>query len=111
MVHRLALFLGGVGAAAVLALAMGMGGLLSAAPTAADTAPAINGGDQVVAAAPNTTKTIVDKVYVEPTPDPVVVHVNKPPRNNPPVATVRPPRGGERERGERGDRGERGGDD
>jgi len=107
MVHRLALFLGGVGAAAVLALAMGMGGWLSAAPLAADTGSVINGGTQPVAAAPDTTKTIIDKVYVEPTPDPVVVHVNKPPRTNPPVAPVSRPRGGERERG---DRGERGGD-
>jgi hypothetical protein len=110
MVHRLALFLGGVGAAAVLALAMGMGGLLSAAPIAADTGLAINGGDQAVAAAPQTTKTVIDKVYVEPTPDPVVVHVNKPARTNPPVANVSQPRAGERERGERGDGRERGDD-
>ena len=108
MVHRLALFLGGIGAAAVLALAMGLGGLLSAAPIAADTGSVIPGGDQTVAAAPQATKTIIDKVYVEPTPDPVVVHVNKPPRSTAPAATVTRPRRGERERG---DRGERGGDD
>ena len=107
MVHRLALLLGAVGAAAVLALAMGLGGLLQAAPTAADTGLSVNGGDQTVAVAPTTTKTIIDKVYVKPTPAPVVVHVNKPPRNNAPAATVRRPRGG----GERGDRGERGGGD
>ncbi len=106
MVHRLALFLSGVGAAAVLALAMGLGGVLSTAPTAADTASAVNGGNQTVAAAPDTTKTVVDKVYVEPTPDPVVVHVNKPPRNNAPAATVSPPRAGERERSDRGERGD-----
>ena len=105
MVHRLALLLGAVGAAAVLALAMGLGGLLQTAPTAADTGLAVNGGDQTLAAAP-ATKTIIDKVYVEPTPAPVVVHVNKPPRNTAPPATVSRPRGG----GERGDRGERGGD-
>ena len=114
MVHRLALFLGGVGAAAVLALAMGMGGLLSAAPIAADTGSVTNGANQPVAAAPDTVKTIVDKVYVEPTPDPAVVHVNRPPRNEAPATTVRQPPAGEREReqerGERGDRGEHGDD-
>lgn len=107
MVHRLAIFLGGVGAAAVLALAMNLGGLFSAAPTAADTSAATPGADQAVAAAPDTTKTVIDKVYVEPTPQPAVVHVNKPRRTPAPAApTVSQPRG-ERERG---DRGERGGD-
>jgi hypothetical protein len=109
MVHRLSLFLGGVGAAAVLALAMGMGGMLSAAPAAADTGLAINGGDHAVAAAPQETRTVIDRVYVEPTPDPVVVHVNRPPRNSAPATNVSRPRSGERERGER-ERGERGDD-
>jgi hypothetical protein len=105
MVHRLALFLGGVGAAAVLALAMNLGGFFSAAPTASDNTAAINGGNQPVAAAPDTSKTVIDKVYVAPTPQPVVVHVNKPPRNTAPAPTVNRPRGGER-----GDSGERGDD-
>ena len=113
MVHRLAIFLGGLGAAAVLALAMNLGGLSSAAPPAADTSPATVGADQPVAAAPDTTKTVIDKVYVEPTPQPAVVHVNKPPRNTAPAPapTASQPRG-ERARGDResGDRGERGGD-
>ena len=102
MVHRLALFLGGVGAAAVLALAMNMGGIFSAAPTAADKSAAINGGN--VAVAPDPTRTVIDKVYVEPTPDPVVVHVNKPPRTPAPVTSQ--VRGGERERGDGGERGD-----
>jgi hypothetical protein len=111
MVHRLALFLGGVGAAAVLALALGMGGLLSTAPTAADTGLAINGGTQPVAAAPveaapQATKTVIDKVYVEPTPAPVVVHVNRPPRNSAPATTVSRPPAGERDSGDRGERGD-----
>jgi hypothetical protein len=106
MVHRLAIFLGGVGAAAVLAMAMNLGGLFSAAPTAADVSAATSSPDQAVAAAPDTTKTVIDKVYVEPTPQPAVVRVNKPPRNPAPAPAVSRPRG-ERERG---DRGERGGD-
>jgi hypothetical protein len=109
MVHRLALFIGGVGAAAVLALALGMGGLLPAAPTAADTGSAINGGSVAVAATPQPPQTVIDRVYVEPTPAPVVVHVNKPARTSAPVANVSRPPAGERER-ERGDGGERGDD-
>ena len=106
MVHRFALFIGGVGAAAVLALAMNLGGLFSAAPTATDNSAAINSGNQAATAAPDQNKTVIDKVYVQPTPDAPVVHVNKPPRNTAPAATVTRPRGGH----ERGDRGERGGD-
>ncbi|MEP7377949.1 MAG: hypothetical protein ABI725_00140 [Chloroflexota bacterium] len=111
MVHRLAIFLGGVGAAAVLALAMNLGGLFSAAPTAAHTSAATPASDQTAAAAPDTTKTVIDKVYVEPTPQPAVVHVNKPRHNTTPAPTVSRPRSqGDGERGDRGDRGERGGD-
>jgi hypothetical protein len=119
MVHRLALLFGGVGAAGVLALAMGWGnGLLAAAPPSVDTAAAIDHGPQAAVAAPQAPRTVVDKVYVEPTPKPAVVHINKPPRNSAPAVTVRQPSGerDEREPGERdehGDRGERGerGDD
>ena len=69
MVHRLALFLGAIGAAGVLALAMNLGGLFSAAPLAAQQS-----------AAPDATRTVVDKVYVAPTPAPRVV--NRPPRTS-----------------------------
>src|SRR4051794_39095209 len=119
MVHRLALLFGGVGAAGVVALAMGWGnGLLSAAPASADTSAFIDHGPQAAVAAPPAPRTVIDKVYVEPTPKPAVVHVNKPPRNSAPVVTVRqtPGERGEREPGERnehgdrGDRGERGDD-
>ncbi|MEO8625267.1 MAG: hypothetical protein ABI452_01070 [Candidatus Limnocylindrales bacterium] len=107
MVHRLAILLGGVGAAGVLALAMNLGGLFSAAPTAADTSAATPASDQAVAAAPDATKTVIDKVYVEPTPQPAVVHVNKPRHNTAPAPTVSRPRAeGERERGDRGERGD-----
>jgi hypothetical protein len=109
MVHRFALLLGGVGAAAVLALAMNLGGLFSAAPTAADTSALSTTSDQVTAPVPDTTKTVIDKVYVEPTPDAPVIHVNKPPKISAPAPTVTRTRG-EAEHGERGDRGERGDD-
>lgn len=104
MVHRFALLIGGVGAAAVLALAMNLGGLFSAAPTAADNTAAVTSDNQAATAAPDQ-KTVIDKVYVEPTPDAPVVHVNKPPRNTVPAPTATRPRGHER-----GDRGDRGGD-
>lgn len=114
MVHRLALFLGGLGATAVLALSLGLGGLFAAAPAAADAGAAPDGGSQ--AAAPDTTRTIIDKVYVAAAPKPAVVHVNKPPRNKGSVGTTDRPRDRERERGEADengeghDRGERGDD-
>lgn len=110
MVHRLALFLGGVGAAAVLALALNMGGF-AGAPTAAN-ADTVNAENQIAAAVPDSTTTVIDKVYVEAAPKPEVVHVNKPPRNVSGANASRP-RGDERERGddeqgEQGERGERG---
>jgi hypothetical protein len=114
MVHRLALFLGGVGAAAILAVAMNLGGFFAAAPTAADGTAAVFGGNQIAATTPETTQTIVDKVYVEPTPEQAVVHVNNPPRNTSATTTSARPHGGQRgerdDRSERDDRGESGDD-
>jgi hypothetical protein len=103
MVHRLALLLGALGATGVLALSLGLGGLFAAAPVAADpgTADRVN---QPSAAA--TTRTVIDKVYVEATPKPAVVRVNKPPRNKGSVATTERPREDERERGDRDESGE-----
>jgi hypothetical protein len=108
MVHRLALYLGGAGAVAVLAMAMSLGGLADS-PTAA-TSDAVNAGNQLAPAAPDTTKTVIDMVYVEAPPEPVVVHVNKPPRNVG-ATTTDQPRGDDRERdddeaGEHGEQGE-----
>jgi hypothetical protein len=109
MVHRLALFFGAVGAAGILALALNLGGF-AGAPTAAnaDTAAA----PPAATAAPASTKTVIDKVYVEAAPKPDVVHVNKPPRNVAGANSARPRGDGrerdgdERERGESGERGE-----
>lgn len=106
MVHRLALLVGAVGAAAVLATAMGFGGLFSTAPTAADP-QAINGGNQV--SADSAVKTVVDTVYVEPTPAAQVVRVNRPARTNPTATTTRAAR--PRAERERESDGERGGND
>ncbi len=58
------------------------------------------------AAAPDATRTVVDKVYVEAQPEPAVVHVNKPPRDKGSVATTNEPRDDERELDERGDHDE-----
>lgn len=109
MVNRLALFLGAVGAAGILALALNLGGL-AAPPTAASADAPI--GSQVAAAGPTATKTVIDKVYVEAAPKPAVIRVNKPPRNVAGADAARP-RGNDRERddderGERGEHGERG---
>lgn len=103
MVHRLALLLSGLGATAVLALALGLGGLFAAAPVAAD-AGSVDRVSQ--SAAPDATRTVIDEVYVEATPQPAVVHVNKPPRDKGSVATTERPRDEERESDERGDRDE-----
>lgn len=87
MVHRLALLVGAIGAAAVLAAAMGFAGLLSTAPTPATDSQAVNGANQLVADSP--VKTVVDTVYVEPTPEAQVVHVTRPARNNPTANATR----------------------
>lgn len=106
MVHRFALLVGAVGAAAVLAAAMGFGGLFSTVPTAADDTQAINGANQLVADSP--IKTVVDTVYVEPTPEAQVVHVTRPARPNAPAHATR---SASRPRAERDDGGEREGAD
>ena len=112
MVHRLAIFIGVVGAAGVIALAMFLGSLTS---TADATAVAPSATDQTVAQA--VVKTVVDKVYVEPAPNQPTARRNA---GREPAPATREPRA-ERERGERGERerergegqreGSRGGDD
>lgn len=101
MIHRLALVMGGTGAAGIMAVALALGGFgnqLSAAPdefvpTAAQQAL---GGGQVSqpgapTSAPNlgggTTRKVVDTVYVLPTPDaPAADPGNKPRKDNRPAA-------------------------
>lgn len=94
MIQRIALLIGGLGAAGVLAVALGFGNFIFAAPAtnlaAADNQP-VAAADTNVAAAPNNgtgnnagdqnvqpqtkTKTVIDKVYIAPTPAPKTVHV------------------------------------
>jgi hypothetical protein len=122
MVHKLAILIGGLGATAVLALALGLTGLI---PTAA---PQIQAADTAAqpateAAAPQTQK-VVDKVYIAPTPKAPVVHVNKnnPAPAAPPAATPAPAartasaepeneRDGGGQRNRQNERGRGGGDD
>jgi hypothetical protein len=91
MIQRLALLIGGVGAAAVLAFALGLTNFVFAGPgTAVTTAasPGIaNGSDPAAVGdgqrgAGNQSvqpqKTVVDKVYIAPTPAPKVVHPRAP---------------------------------
>lgn len=102
MIQRLALLVGGIGAAAVLAFALGLTNFVFAGPgaalNAADSQPVANtadaaavgngqpgAGDQSVQPQK---KTVVDKVYIAPTPAPKVVHVNpKGPSNQPSTTT------------------------
>lgn len=102
MIQRLALLAGGIGAAAVLAFALGLTNFVFAGPGAAantaDSQPVANSADVAAvgngqAGAGNQNiqphkKTIVDKVYVAPTPAPKVIHVNpKGPGNQPSTTT------------------------
>lgn len=113
MVHRLALFIGVVGAAGVIALAMFLGSLTSTTDATTVASPST---DQP--AARTAVKTVFDNVYVKPAPSQSTARRNA--GREPAVAPTRAPRGeregGERERGER-ERGEgqreasRGGDD
>lgn len=103
MIHRLALVIGGTGAAGVLAFALALGGLGNQpanapdefVPTAANEAlgggqvsqpdalslaPDLGGGAQN-----NTVRKVVDTVYVLPTPDAPAVNTGNKPRNNPPA--------------------------
>jgi len=96
MVQRVALLIGGLGAIAVLSIALGFGGFVSAGAgtdsttidQASDPAPAADVGVQAEqqAAAPQpkvVTKTVKDKVYVLPTPKPKVVRIDNGPTNKP----------------------------
>ena len=102
MIQRLALLVGGVGAAAVLAFALGLTNFVFAGPGAAvntaDSQPVATSAD--VAAVGNgqagagnqqvqpQKKTVVDKVYVAPTPAPKVIHVNPATGHNQPATTT-----------------------
>ncbi len=104
MIQRIALLAGGLGAAAVLAVALGLTNFVFAGPAAtkqtADSQPAAVQADNSVAAAPdqqiasnagngaaaqNQTKKVVDKVYIAPTPTPKTVRVPAATRNPPPA--------------------------
>lgn len=110
MVHRLALFIGVVGAAGVIALSMFLGSLASTTDATVVASPSTE-----QPAARTAVKTVVDNVYVKPTPGQTTT-----PRNagrQPAPAATRAPRA-ERERGDGGrERGDgqretsRGGDD
>ena len=96
MIQRIALLVGGLGAAAVLAFALGLGNFVFAQPAAnppadmesaaaqlADTNMAAEQGssnDQAARSegAQEQTRTVVDKVYIAPAAPPKVIHVNKP---------------------------------
>ena len=73
MVHKLALAVGGLAAAGVLALALGAAGFTPRTSEA-------KAADSVVAADAGVAqkKTVTDTVYVKPTPQPRVIHVTKP---------------------------------
>jgi len=102
MIQRLALLVGGIGAAAVLAFALGLTNFVFAGPgaalNAADSQPVANTADVAAvgtgqAGAGNQSvqpqkKTVVDKVYVAPTPAPKVIHVKPATRNNQPGANT-----------------------
>jgi len=113
MIQRIALLIGGLGAAGVLAVALGFGNFIFAAPAtnlaAVDNQP-VAAADTNVAAAPNNgtrnnagdqnvqpqtktkTKTVYDKVYVAPAPAPKVVHVTpKTPKTQPSNPTTTTP--------------------
>jgi hypothetical protein len=96
MIHKLALAVGGLAAASILAVALGAAGFTpgaAASKTLSSPAPAPTAE----------TKTVTDTVYVAPTPAPRVIHVTKPapaPRRPPQVVTiVRTPHHGERDDG------------
>jgi len=101
MVQRIALLIGGLGAAAVLALALGLANFAVAWPwNAATTANVASVNDQPAATAradggtgagtqnvQPQNKTVVDKVYIAPTQAPKVIHVAN---NTPSTRTTRP---------------------
>jgi hypothetical protein len=83
MVHRIALIAGGLAAAAVLAIALGVAGFIPQSPgaQAADPTPPVA---QVPA-----TRTVTDTVYVKPVPKQQVIHVTK--TAPAPSAAAKPP--------------------
>lgn len=96
MVQRLAILVGGLGATAILTLALGGAGLFRAAP-----APPIQAVDASTVNAPAetsaptadpspTVETVTDKVYVEPQPTAPVIHVNRAPRTRTATNTATP---------------------
>ncbi len=110
MIQRLAILIGGLGATAIFALALGAAGLFPTVPApAVQAVDASNINAQADLPAPPTAaaqtqqvKTVTDKVYVEPKPSAPVVHVNRAPRTSAPSSTRQPrtssptrqPRGG-----------------
>jgi hypothetical protein len=114
MIQRFALLIGGLGAAAVLAFALGLTNFVFAGPSASGSRVAdqsqpdaqrqvaaagtssgaqSNGQKSVQGAHTKTkTKTVVDKVYIAPTTAPKVVHVTKTvPSNNQPTKPAAQP--------------------
>ena len=106
MIQRLALLIGGLGAAGVLAVALGFGGFTSADQGAATSAPAAAQVADLGVVAPDTTANVSapqnqlppqvvvkkDIVYVAPTPNPKVVHVTRPTQNTQTTTTTKPSR-------------------
>jgi len=107
MVHKFALAIGAVASLGIIAFAVAGSGFFSAAPAAAvDQPQTVQSADGSVGGTANglstqsqagPVKTIVDKVYVAPTPKPRVVHVtapnSQPQRPTQSTTAVAPPRG------------------
>ena len=110
MVQRLAILIGGLGATAILTVALGAAGLfptVPAPPAQAVDASNLNAQADVVApptaSASPKVETVTDKVYIAPRPSAPVVHVNRAPRTA--ATTTRQPRVASASHGEReGDR-------
>lgn len=106
MIQRIALLVGGLGAAAVLAFALGLVNFASGWPansansaSAANTANAASVSDAGAAGAGSAaadqgvqtqTKTVYDKVYIAPAPPPKVIHVAKDASSHRPSQTTQP---------------------
>lgn len=109
MLHKIALVIGSLSAAAVLAIGLAAVGL---GPGAAD---ALNGPGAAAAAQPDVTaataesKTVVDTVYVRPAAKPKVIHVTKVDRPSPTAAPRHKATTTKRSGGEGDDGGERDG--
>jgi hypothetical protein len=114
MIQRVALLAGGLAAAAVLAVALGLTNFVFAGPNATsqtpDSQPTAQAANTSIAVAGDSTtseagagpgqgaqaqtqpKKVVDKVYIAPTPTPKVFHATKPAPNAPPAQTGRAPK-------------------